>query len=204
MIEEAYTKISILTTNDEVWNLSPTTLGTCTKARSSSRTVCEVSQRLLLPQLSLLGDCTQRGADTSAYLIPNFPRFSTGLASTAFPPRTTIGLWISSGCAAMTCTSSASFRSLSATNCLYAGSLVRPQTCLPQQGFQFRSSEGLLQVVDCLKLDALFSQDTPDLPASASSRLVVNLNFRVHFVTSRLLIRVKLHRSSPRGVIFPL
>src|SRR5262249_33925754 len=53
-----------------------------------------------------------------AYRIPNFFKFSTGLARTALPPRTTIGRCRSSGCAAITLSRASPLKFLSATYCL--------------------------------------------------------------------------------------
>ena len=62
--------------------------------------------------------------------------------------------------------------------------ILRSQPCLPQKTFQLRGRERLLEVINCLKFDPLLSQDTPDLPASASGWLLVNSNrVLLHVVT---------------------
>ena len=76
----------------------------------------------------------------------------------------------------------------------HADDTLRPQPCLSQQRLQLghgqRRLEVVDEVVDCLELDALPGQDTPDLPAGASSGLLVNGDcaFLLHIALTELLL----------------
>jgi len=74
---------------------------------------------------------------------------------------------------------------------LRADDTLGPQPCLAQQSLQLGSSKRLLEVVDCFKLDAMLSQDTPDLPASASGRLLVNGNSVLLHVFTPIKMAIK-------------
>jgi hypothetical protein len=70
----------------------------------------------------------------------------------------------------------------------HADDILRPQPCLSQQRLQLGYRQRLLEVVDCLELDALPGQDTPDLPAGASGRLLVNSDsgFLFHVISASM------------------